>query len=422
MKTRLAERLPFFLLLFAVAFFPFCYGLAAGIWKLPPAETALQSYYDTRNLVLNWRNDFELEPSRHLVENYPERSEPFTLHKPEALGDGYILVSGLTPGEATINGARLLDSSGRQIHFWPFDYDAVDPGGPAPWNVFQHGISVLPDGSAIVNFDAGQRLARFGACGEVIWSQEGSYHHATSLADDGTLWTLRDDSLVQIDPANGEPLAEIDLIEELIEKQGRHDILALRSEENAEDEFEFSHDPLHGNHVEALPAALADAFPLFEAGDLLISLRNLNLVGVLDGETLEMKWWSIGPWHRQHDPHFGADGRILVYNNDMNFPPSEILAIDPESRETEVLFAGSEARPFYSYRRGKFQQLADGSLLIAESERGRVFMVDAGGELVFEYNNRYDDTQNGVVSAAIHLPLDFFEAGALDCAAAPETS
>ena len=413
--TRLAAKLPLLLFLFAVAFFPFCYGLAAGLWKLPPAETALQSYYDLRNLVLHWRNDFELEPSRHLVEGYPERRQGFVAYKPEALGEGRILVSGLTPGSETINGARLLDSSGEQIQFWPLDYGKIDPGGPAAWNVFQHGIAVLPDGSLIVNFDAGKRLARFGPCGEVVWASEGSFHHSAALADDGTLWTLRDDSLVQVDAANGAVLAEISLVEDLIERQGLHGILALRSEENPEDEFEFGHDPLHGNHVEALPAEMAAAFPMFEAGDLLISLRNLNLVGVVDPDTKELKWWKIGPWHRQHDPHFAADGRILVYNNDMNFGPSQILAVNPASQEVEVVFEGSEAAPFYSWRRGKFQALEDGRLLITESERGRVFMVDAEGEMIFEYNNIYDETYNGVLSAAFFLPPGFFEAGALDC-------
>ena len=421
MKPRLSEKLPLFLFVFAVAFFPFCYGLAAGIWNLPPSQTALQAYYDARNLVLHWRNDFELEPSRHLVEGYPERREAFAARRPGALGGGNLLVSGLTPDAPTINGARLIDGEGEEIHFWPFDYAAIDPEGPPPWNVFQHGVAVLPDGSVIVNFDAGNRLARFGACGEVLWSVEGSFHHSATLAEDGTLWTLRGDSLIQASAENGEVLQEISIVEDLL-MQGHHAILGLRSEENPEDEFEFGHDPFHGNHVEPLPAAFADAFPMFEAGDLLISLRNLNLVAVIGPESKKMKWWKIGPWHRQHDPHFAADGRILVYNNDMNFGPSQILAVDPASDEVEVLFEGSEEAPFYSWRRGKFQQLQDGRLLITESEHGRVFLVDAAGELVFEYNNLYDETYNGVLSAAFYLPPDYFEEGALDCPAAPQAS
>ena len=54
--------------------------------------------------------------------------------------------------------------------------------------------------------------------------------------------------------------------------------------------------------VEELGPELADAFPQFAVGDLLVSMRSLNLIAVLDGSTHDVKWWQIGPWHRQHDP------------------------------------------------------------------------------------------------------------------------
>ncbi|MEX2409422.1 MAG: arylsulfotransferase family protein, partial [Rhodovibrionaceae bacterium] len=350
-----------------------------------------------------------------------DRREAFTVYRPEALGEGRLLVAGLTPGRAALNSARLLDSAGEELHIWPFDYTRLDETKEA-WNVFQHGIAVLEDGSIVVNFDSGQRLARFGACGDVLWSREGAYHHAVTAAEDGTLWTLEGEDIVQADLETGETLATISVVEDLIERHGRQGVFGLRTEENEADELEFSHDPLHGNHIEALPEKMAGAFPQFEAGDLLVSFRNLNLVAVLDPARKDLKWWSIGPWHRQHDPHFAPDGRILVYNNDMNFPPSQIVAIDPQTMDTEVLFEGGEETPFYSWRRGKFQQLPDGRLLIVESERGRVFMIDAEGELIFEYNNVFDETRNGVLGAAYFLPPDYFEEGALDCPAPQQSA
>ncbi len=53
----------------------------------------------------------------------------------------------------------------------------------------------------------------------------------------------------------------------------------------------------HANDAEPLPKEYADAFPQFDAGDLLISFRNINLVFVASPTTGEIKWcrgWSAG--------------------------------------------------------------------------------------------------------------------------------
>ena len=44
-------------------------------------------------------------------------------------------------------------------------------------------------------------------------------------------------------------------------------------------------DPLHLNDVEMLRPEMAGAFPMFEAGDLLVSFRDKNTVAVLDHES-----------------------------------------------------------------------------------------------------------------------------------------
>lgn len=105
----------------------------------------------------------------------------------------------------------------------------------------------------------------------------------------------------------------------------------------------------------------------------------------------------------------------MVYNNNMSFEKSNIMAIDPSTNEVRVLFEGSEETPFYSWRRGKAQLLPNKNLLIAESEKGRAFEVTPEGELVWEYNNIYDAESNGVVSNAIHIPPGYFDEDALSC-------
>jgi len=413
MNHRFKERLPLILFLFALVFAAFGYGLVAGMIGLPPAPGAWRLHDEVRDFAQYWKNDLGLEANRHLVEAYPDRREHFVVYRPDEMGDGQILIAGLTPHRQALNSAVLYNAKGEEQHVWPFNYHIYDPEGPKPQNVFLHGLAVLPDGSAIANFDAGHRLARVDACGQVMWTVEGDFHHAVSPVGDGTLWTMRADRLVHMDVKTGKVLQEISIINDLFPKH--HAILGIRTEENPRDELQFSPDAFHENHVEALTAELAPAFPMFREGDLLVSMRSLNLLTVIDPRTLEMKWWKIGPWHRQHNPHFEPDGTIVVYNNNMNFNKSQILDVNPATDEVKVLFEGTKETPFYSWRRGKVHELSDGRLLITETEKGRVFMVNRKGELIFEYNNVYDETRNGVVGNAIYLPAGYFGKGALNC-------
>ena len=181
------------------------------------------------------------------------------------------------------------------------------------------------------------------------------------------------------------------------------------------DGIQLDGDPFHLNDAEILDHQKASVFPLFEVGDLLLSFRELNLIAILDPDDYILKWWQIGPWYRQHDPDFLDDGTISVYNNNTGFGNSGIVSVNPQSGVVKTLFKGSKRIPFYSWRRGKHQHLKNGNILITESEAGEVFEVDAGGDLVWQYQNIFDESRNGLINDAIQLPLDFFEPNALRC-------
>lgn len=420
MKQKTKDRLSFALLIFAVAVFSFEYGLIAGIWDYPPAPGVRKLYKSLADMTSHWKNDLGFRPTRTLVRGYGSDRPKCALLAPTAVQAGHILISGLTPNHGTLQTVVLIDRKGEEIHSWPVDYDLLDPDGPGSRHVFFHGLAVFEDGSLIVNFDDGRVLARIGPCGEMLWRTMGLFHHAVSRSHDGTIWTLRDSGgshdtrIVQVNPDNGKILKSISLMDDIMKPQGLQGIMATHTRES-ENEPEFLFDPFHLNQVEALDPETAKSFPMFEAGDLLISLRNLNLLIVVDSDTAELKWWQIGPWFRQHDPHFLKDGTIMVYDNNMGFGHSRILSVGPATGELKVLFEGSEKTPFYSWRRGKVQILPNKNLLITESEKGRAFEVTAEEELVWEYNNVYDEASNGVVSNAIYLPPDFFNEGVLEC-------
>jgi len=71
---------------------------------------------------------------------------------------------------------------------------------------------------------------------------------------------------------------------------------------------EIDDDPLHLNDIEPLPASMASEYPLFDAGDLLVSLRYPDLVLVVDPDSETVKWYESRYFTRQHDPDFLGNG------------------------------------------------------------------------------------------------------------------
>ena len=106
------------------------------------------------------------------------------VHRPELFEAGYRVIMGWN-GESY--GIWLIDPDGQDAHYWPINYQALDPDGASTQE--PHGMKVLEDASILANFDAGEALARLDACGRPIWVKRGIYHHSIDRADDGSFWT-----------------------------------------------------------------------------------------------------------------------------------------------------------------------------------------------------------------------------------------
>ena len=261
---------------------------------------------------------------------------------------------------------------------------------------------------------------RIDACGEPIWTRTDlSFHHSLHPDERGGWWTwasaqspeMQDQRLVRFAAETGETLEEIDLIDDIVDRSEAQRLI-LRIPEDypfvRDLDARVALDIFHPNDVEPLPEALAAAFPMFAPGDLLISLRNLDLVAVIGRDTHEVRWAAYGPWFGQHDPDFQPDGRISVFDNNPQKERSEIILIDPATNAVENPFEGSGLR-FSSPIMGKHQRTSTGNWLVISAEEGRVIEVTAKGEPVREYDNILTDRFNSVVSDARILPPDFYE-------------
>lgn len=348
------------------------------------------------------------------------------------------------------NEIRLMRRDGTVLARWPLSYSAHFPdashmrGAPTTdRNIDVHGMLIDPDGSVVFTYEYGG-MVKLSRCGDVLWTLRHQTHHSIEPAQRGGYWVPGRQQIRAADHQNFPPFtrksAEIDfdddqilrvsddgrIIEQvsvarLLKDNGLESILTASGHSYWPDRV-FDYELVHLNKIAELSDAYADAFAQFEAGDLMLSLRQLNLVLVVDPNTWRVKWYQTGPWLRQHDPDFNADGTITVFNNNtyryqlgggdrskLSSPRvSNIMRINPVTRETEVVYGNRVGQEFLTVIRGKHSMTTQGGVIVTEFEAGRVFETDAQGEIVWEYINRYDDQQVlEITEARLYRNSDF---------------
>src|SRR5262245_4866674 len=226
-----------------------------------------------------------------------------------------VLVGGFVIDGEFTHAALALSPELEVVKVWKLPEKDIQGREPLPpFGKYIHGFALLKDGSVIYSFDDGVSLQRFDACGGRIWAIAGDFHHAVTLdADEKFAWTLRveragervlHETVIKVATATGEIVRRITM-EDIIAANPTLRIFDIRekdrnfvweNENRRNTSEEWLDDPFHLNDVEPLPAAIADRFEGFEAGDLLMSSRSLNLIFVVDPDTLVVKWWRLGAW------------------------------------------------------------------------------------------------------------------------------
>ena len=339
--------------------------------------------------------------------------------QPDAVQPGVTLVISSWDGQGEWTPeVRLMDREGTVLHRWRIDRNALFPDsstarGGLPSRQLIHGSHLRPNGDLLVNLQY-IGTVRLDACGRVRWRVPYGSHHSIAQAEDGSYWisgTTRMpqattdrypegfqgldgptwlDQILHVAP-DGRVLDRINVLD-LLYANGLEYHLARVYQPDAETDAPRTKDLTHMNDVEPLPASMEDEYPLFEAGDLLVSLRDLHLVLVVDPTSRTVKWHAAGPFVQQHDPDFMGEGWIGVFDNRDDFTPrgtmlggSRILALQPHTDSTKVLFPTSHSAPFYTDIRGKWQHLDNGNLLLTESMAGRVVEVTPDGRTAWEW-------------------------------------
>ena len=336
------------------------------------------------------------------------------VHKPERVEPGLTL---LCSGHDT--SVFLIDVEGTVVHQWHLIFDEVFPD-PLEFEANEvHATFVrrawpYPNGDLLAIFEY-TGITRVDASGKPLWALANQSHHDFKILEDGTIVTLdlarrsqdwvrkrygskryingfADSHVLFLSP-EGELQRKVSILEAFHRSRFAGLLSTFRPE--VEDVF-------HANSVDVLSEDHAEAFPIFSAGDILISLRNVSALIVIDGESEEVKWISSGLTVVQHQASFLPTGSILVLDNaggnqkrPFRVDRSRVVEIAPVTQEIVWRYPllGQKV-DFFTGMLGYAERLPGGNTLITESMQGRAIEVSPKGELLWEYLSPYRDGEN----------------------------
>lgn len=312
--------------------------------------------------------------------------------------------------------AVLMDMEGRVIHRWEHPLPLAwrtesDPAEAPDGRAFWRRVHLFENGDLLAIFE-GIGLIRIDKDSELIWAEPCNAHHDLWVNAHGTIDVLTRAGRT-VDRINEDaPILE-DFISTFSgdgELQRRISLLRCIERSDYAPMLEYvtpAGDILHTNTLTVLDGRHATANPSFRAGNILVSFRNLNVVGVIDPADEKLVWTATGMWRLQHEPVLLNDGRMLVFDNQGHQGFSRVIEFDPLTREVTWTYDEN----LYSEALAAAYRLPNGNTLIVESNNGRVLEVTPGKETVWEFVNPHvfepAPELVPIIPDCVRIPADF---------------
>lgn len=415
MRIPSTDRIAFLLSLLVFAFL-YGYGARGVGWFPDESLRSAWTGWNRAKKVLPFQSPFELS-------RVHER-EGVRVQMPDEVQSGLTLIATNWEDFDWRFGLKLIDRDGNTVHQWRIDWSRISSDSGLPAILDQHldygqihGVHLFPNGDVLINGGTERGTMRLDACGSLLWRVPRRTHHSVAKADDGSFWISSEkredveypgfkqlaepitvDYLLHVS-ADGEVMGEVNVLEVLVKNDLER--LLVKAAENSSGWTYVSFDPqdlTHLNDVEPLPDTIAGDYPLFEEGDLLVSLRRPDLVLVLDPESKRVRWYTSVPFINQHDPDFLGDGWIGVFDNNNDgtdrgtlLGGSRIVALQPHTDSMEVLFPSSNSGRFHTRFGGKWQRLENGNMVLVETTAARIVEVAPDGSTVWEWVSKSYD-------------------------------
>lgn len=309
--------------------------------------------------------------------------EGVTIHERERVYAGLNLY---TSGHAPE--AYLMDMEGTILHQWSYPIDRLWPDDEFAPPYFRR-THLFDNGDLLAIFEP-VGIFKLDKDSNLLWSMRNRAHHDLSVLEDGTifvltqkihpvLWltdygTVVDDRIAQLSP-DGEPVREVSLLECF--RNSPYSAYLERTKPAG--------DVLHTNALKFIDGRHADRSPIFRRGNFLVSLRDIDVVAIVDIDAQDVVWALSGMWFRQHEPTLLDNGNLLLFDNRGNDRKSKVIELDPITQEVIWTYGSAEDEPLHSSTCGLAARLPNGNTLITESNNGRALEVTPQNEIVWEY-------------------------------------
>jgi hypothetical protein len=408
----------------------FLYGAAVMSFQLPPYDFLDRCFAGARAWQERGKSTIPVLSSEKA--KVAKKKEGINVDKAEKTFDGFTLYT-MSDGAR----AMLIDMRGTMVHRWELPFSQAWPDPPhvanplADEQIHWFCCHLYPNGDLLAIYHAdgdtpfGYGLVKLDKDSKLLWAYANNVHHDLDIGEDGSIYTLTQklvsepppglefipspyltDSLVVLSP-EGRELENISIPEAFINSPYA---LVLSSDNSPLDDTNRSGpnaappqgpstpnrsvgypkppivkgDLLHTNSVKVLSRALAAKFPLFKAGQVLLSLRNRHTLAVLDRPTRQVTWAAQGLWRRQHDAEFLDNGHLLLYDNFGSRRQTRILEYEPLTQAIRWAYTNEDSTPFSAFMCGMKQRLPNGNTLIVDPDHRRLFEVTPDKELVWE--------------------------------------
>lgn len=366
-----------------------------GFWTVAPLATARRARGDDGGVPTDVEERARLVSLPYLGgrARAADDGRGVVVHRPDRVSPGVNLYNSGHGPEAI-----LIDIEGRSLHRWRYPFERAFPEErPTADTPFFRRVHLFPDGRLLALYQTGglvfldRRSRPLGTCA-------GNFYNDLWVAEEpgggGRIWTLAKEA------HGAEAAVRLDDFLVLLRYDGAgercretHRISLTRA--LARSPFAGLLEPmaprgdvLHANTVVELGpevAAIPGLPAAFAPGRLLVSLREIDVIVVIDPVSEVAVWARRGPWRAQHEPSLLADGRLLLFDNRGGAGGlSRLLAIDPENGKAVWSWQGDPPESFHSPIGGTVADLPGGNTLATLSVPGRALEIDPGGEVVWE--------------------------------------